>query len=213
MEKDLKTFIKSFEGDINMNIIKGIMKRILQGLSYLHLQGIFHRDLKPQNIMINTNDHKLEVKIVDFGLARTYSMIERDYTINSSNLILLTLLVTPLYRAPEVFLGISNYSAEVDMWSVGCIFAELLLKSPLFIGQQEMDVITRILRLFGVFSIDVLGLDRILSNVVENSVWEELFPMLDKDGIDLISRMLILDPKKRIKADEAIEHSFFKDVQ
>lgn len=105
------------------------MKQILSGLSFCHSHRILHRDLKPQNLLI---DKQGVLKIADFGLARTFGVPMRVYTHE---------VVTLWYRAPEILLGSKVYSITVDMWSVGCIFAEMVNMKPLFGGIFESDVI------------------------------------------------------------------------
>jgi serine/threonine protein kinase len=117
--------------------------------------------------------------------------------------------VTPLYRAPEVFIGSSNYSTAVDIWSVGCIFAELLTGKPLFNGNQELDVLHKIYQLLGMPEQVSYTFLKDFSPVKKIVKFEDLFENLDENGLDLISKMLVLDPQKRITAYEALEHPFF----
>lgn len=123
------------------------MYQILSGIEELHDNRIFHRDMKPHNILINSNN---QIKIADFGLARNYTIPDRQYTQD---------VVTLWYRAPEILLSNyyfifilildSEYSIPVDIWSVGCIFYELLTKQPLFRGDSVPDQLTKIFRLMG----------------------------------------------------------------
>ena len=113
---------------------KGYFQQMVNGLSYAHNQGVVHRDLKPENILIDQNGN---LKIADFGLARTFTIPIRPYTRE---------VVTMWYRAPELLLGSCEYSTPVDLWSIGCIFAEMVTKKPLFRGDSEIDQIFRIFR-------------------------------------------------------------------
>jgi len=113
--------------------IKNILYQLLSGLSYCHLLKILHRDIKPQNILMDNNEN---IKIIDFGLARTYESI-RPFTIE---------VVSLWYRAPEILLGQTEYTAKVDVWAVGCIFGELLFNKVLFKGENELDQLTKIFR-------------------------------------------------------------------
>lgn len=120
--------------------------------------------------------------------------------------------MTPLYRAPEVFVGNSNYTTAVDIWSIGCIFAELILGQPLFNGNQEIDVLTKIYQLLGTSEQVPYSFLKDLSGhkIKDLNKFETLFSnLLDNDGLDLISKMLVLDPEVRISAYEALEHPFF----
>jgi len=124
LKKFLDTTFKPKDKEVPLDFVKSIMYQILKGVEFLHSRKVLHRDLKPQNILI---DEKLRVKIADFGLSRTYSIPIRQYTKE---------VLTLWYRAPELILGINEYSTGIDMWSVGCIFAELFFKKPFFTGDS-----------------------------------------------------------------------------
>ncbi len=113
--------------------------------------------------------------------------------------------MTPLYRAPEVFNGSSEYTTSIDIWSIGCIFAELVKGKSLFSGNQEVDVLINIYQLLGTPS------DAPLRNAAnfKPKRFEDVFPTLDENGIDLLSKMLAYDPNNRITASKALEHPFF----
>ncbi len=121
------------------------MHQIIRGIDFLHSHKILHRDLKPQNILIC--NHTLATKLADFGLSRVYSFPVRPYTKE---------VLTLWYRAPELMLGLNNYSTDLDMWSVGCILAELYLKRPLFVGDSEIDQLYKIFKVYGTPNEDTL---------------------------------------------------------
>ena len=118
--------------------------QMLSGIADCHMKRIIHRDLKPANILIDKNGNFLDnadsVKIADFGLARTYSVPVRPYSHD---------VVTLWYRAPEILLGSLEYSTPIDIWSIGCIFVELITKRALFAGDSEIDQLYRIFRMLG----------------------------------------------------------------
>mmetsp|Transcript_14452 Transcript_14452/g.14414 ORF Transcript_14452/g.14414 Transcript_14452/m.14414 type:complete len:146 (+) Transcript_14452:242-679(+) len=113
------------------------MKELLESIEYCHANGIFHRDLKPNNILIDHND---ELKVADFGLARAFSLPMKDYTHE---------VVTLWYRAPEILLGDNNYSVPIDIWACGVIFYELAHEKPFFYEQSEIGVLFKIFQLHG----------------------------------------------------------------
>ena len=139
--KDLKKFIEDFKENpkyYNTKNLKLILFQIIRGVDFLHSKKILHRDLKPANILIDPNT--LTTKIADFGLSRLYSFPVRPYTKE---------VLTLWYRAPELMLGFNNYSCDLDMWSIGCIIAEVFLKSPIFMGDSEIDQLFRIFKVLG----------------------------------------------------------------
>ena len=124
---------------LHKNIIKSFMFQLLNGIAYCHSKRIIHRDLKPQNLLINDNS---VLKIADFGLARVFSIPIRPLTKEVCKSIYK--LVTLWYRSPEILLGSQEYTTAIDIWSVGCIFAEICSKMTLFQGDSEIDQIYKI---------------------------------------------------------------------
>lgn len=138
--KDLRSYIKHLKDSmktISEKDLKQFSYQIIKGMDYLHANCILHRDLKPDNILLDENNN---VKLADFGLARQLSQPFREY----SNTIL-----TLYYRAPELLYGETKYSIGVDMWSIACTLAELYLKEPLFNGCSEVDLLLRIHSILG----------------------------------------------------------------
>ena len=137
VENDLKTILSTMRTRFLPSEIKTLMRQILSAVASMHSHWIVHRDLKTSNLLMTNRGR---IKIADFGLARMFGDPLREMT---------SLVVTLWYRAPELLLGTKIYDTAVDMWSVGCIFAELLLKEPLFPGKNETDQLSRIIRLLG----------------------------------------------------------------
>jgi len=202
-EYDLRKYLEEFEHkNLEEETIKSFLYQILDALAYCHSKKIIHRDLKPQNILLTKN---LKIKIGDFGLARVFSIPIRPYTKE---------VLTLWYRAPELLLGINEYSTPVDIWSVGCIFAELVIKKPLFKGDCEFEQIMKIYSILGTPKIEDWN------EIVNLPYYSNKFPnfspkkieeivKLDSNGINLLKAMLQYDPNKRITAKQALLHPFF----
>lgn len=177
-------------------------------MEYLHSKSYIHRDLKTSNLLYSNKGY---LKICDFGLARKLFSQTKSYT---------PTVVTLWYRAPEILLGCDKYSSAIDMWSVGCIFAELLLKQPLLQGKTETEQIDMIFRMFGTPTDDVWPEWRTykysrniqFNKYVGNKLIEK-FPrhVISESGINLLKEMLTLDPNKRISASKALKHNWFKE--
>ena len=194
--------------------VKCIMNQILQGMKYLHEKSIVHRDIKCANILINK---KGEVKIGDFGLARI---------INDRNNIKKHLtpgVVTLWYKAPELLMGDSQYDFKIDIWSIGCVFAELLTgEIGLFHGRNEKEQLEKIFLKCGWPEqnsyLTKLKLFNDIKINLKNKIDEYKFTLdeelknkgLDKTTVDLLIKMLELDPNKRINIKQAINHDYFK---
>ncbi|XP_045665772.1 cyclin-dependent kinase 7 isoform X6 [Ursus americanus] len=137
METDLEVIIKDNSLVLTPSHIKAYMLMTLQGLEYLHQHWILHRDLKPNNLLLDENG---VLKLADFGLAKSFGSPNRAYTHQ---------VVTRWYRAPELLFGARMYGVGVDMWAVGCILAELLLRVPFLPGDSDLDQLTRIFETLG----------------------------------------------------------------
>jgi serine/threonine protein kinase len=202
---DLRKYIEVYKKnnkEFSLFNIKWIMYQILKATDFLHSHKILHRDLKPQNILIN--EKNLLTKIADFGLSRVYSIPIRAYTRE---------VLTLWYRAPELMLGLNQYSLGLDMWSVGCILAELFLRKPLFQGDSEIDQLFKIFNVFGTPNDTTLPMYSCFPEYnTQFPIFEpiglaaHLGVKIDPLGFDLLERMIILDPCKRITAKEALMH-------
>ncbi|KAL0355036.1 UNVERIFIED_CONTAM: Cyclin-dependent kinase G-2 [Sesamum radiatum] len=175
--------------------VKCIMKQLLEGVKFLHENGVMHRDLKPSNILINK---KGEVKICDFGLSRQFESESGSYSPR---------VVTLSYRAPEILAQVETYSTAIDMWSVGCIMAELLLNEVLFKGRCDLEQRTKIYTILGRGKPDNnLFTRKFLEAAARSGV-----PLLTGLGFDLLKKLLEYDPDKRITAEAALNHGWFKE--
>jgi serine/threonine protein kinase len=148
-EKDLLKIINNKNLVFDENLIKAVLKQILEGVSFLHERGLLHRDLKPDNILISKEG---EIKIADFDLAREYSEEPLSRGV-----------VTIYYRPPEIFYGETKYGFSLDMWSVGCILAEMILREPIFKGRSEFDVMFKIHEVLSYANVFFFNLKKIIS--------------------------------------------------
>lgn len=199
MGADLNNIIKT--QTLSDDHVQFLVYQILRGLKYIHSAGIIHRDLKPSNIAVNED---CELKILDFGLARHTEDSMTGY------------VATRWYRAPEIVLNWMHYSQTVDIWSVGCIMAEMLAGKPLFPGTDHIDQLTRVLSLVGTPNQTLL--DKINSPEARNYVasmpkwpkkdFREVFLGANPNAINLMEQMLDLDADTRITATEALAHPY-----
>ena len=187
-------------------VVKGYVYQICAGIAFCHSHRVLHRDLKPQNLLIDTTHNVL--KLADFGLARAFGIPVRAYTHE---------VVTLWYRAPEILLGVRHYSTPVDVWSIGCIFAEMINGKPLFPGDSEIDELFKIFKILGTPNETLWPEAQELPDYQPNfpqwpaKPWESLCPALDEDGVDLLRQMLQYTPEKRISAKHAMQHKWFDD--
>jgi len=209
VDQDLKKYLDAFgDNGLEIETVKSFLWQLLASIAYCHQHRVLHRDLKPQNLLINMEG---DLKLADFGLARAFGIPVRNYTHE---------VVTLWYRAPDVLMGSRKYSTTVDIWSVGCIFAEMVNGRPLFPGSSENDQLMKIFKTLGtptkktwptVELPDHKQLDNMPIFPVQNL--KKIVKRLDNVGIDLLSRMLQYDPQKRISADAAMKHPYFKDLK
>ncbi|XP_038077412.1 cyclin-dependent-like kinase 5 isoform X2 [Patiria miniata] len=206
-DQDLKKYFDACNGEIDPDVVKSFMFQLLRGLAFCHSQNILHRDLKPQNLLINKNG---ELKLADFGLARAFGIPVRCFSAE---------VVTLWYRPPDVLFGARIYTTSIDMWSAGCIFAEMANAGrPLFPGNDVDDQLKRIFKLLGTPTEETWpGISKLpdfkpypichastpLSTVV---------PGLSAKGRDLLQRLLVCNPSLRLSAEEGLIHSYFADL-
>ena len=202
---DLERIIKDEKTQLPPCDIKAYMRMLLNGVAFCHENWILHRDLKPNNLMIG-NDYRL--KLIDFGLAKSYASPFRRYKSE---------VVTLWYRSPELLYGATEYGPSLDMWSVGCIFAELLQRAPLFPGQREIQQLGMIFRLLGTpTEKEWPGMTSLPSYIeytmLDGAGLENNFataPSVTEGAIDLLTKFLTYDPVKRISAKDALKHEYF----
>ncbi|OAO17914.1 sporangia induced mitogen-activated protein kinase [Blastocystis sp. ATCC 50177/Nand II] len=205
METDLNRVIYSNQV-LTDDHIQFFTYQIFRGLKYLHSAGIIHRDLKPSNLLVNSN---CDLKICDFNLARD------EYAQD----IMTEYVQTRWYRAPEVMLSSQQYNHAVDVWSVGCIMAELLNRRVLFKGTTYINQLQLICNLLGLpeeKDLDFVTNERGLKFLEkQNKIPQDLrrvFPTATEKCLDLLQRTLCINPKKRITVDEALAHPYFEDL-
>lgn len=207
METDLHRVIYSKQR-LSEEHIQYFIYQLLRALRYIHSAKVIHRDLKPSNLLVNAN---CDLKVCDFGLARGMEDVQLELT---------EYVVTRWYRAPEIMLACRNYSNAIDVWSVGCIFAELLGKKPLFPGEDYIHQLQLIIACVGTPKDEDLAF--ISSEKARNFVksqefsagksFANMFPKASAPAIDQLMQMLVFNPEKRISVDKALAHPFLKSL-
>ncbi|CAN1818490.1 Mitogen-activated protein kinase homolog NTF3 [Linum perenne] len=207
MDTDLHQIIKSSQS-LSNDHCQYFLFQLLRGLKYLHSANILHRDLKPGNLLINAN---CDLKICDFGLARTSTGKGQFMT---------EYVVTRWYRAPELLLCCDNYGTSIDVWSVGCIFAELLGRKPLFPGTECLNQLKLIINILGsqreedLEFIDNAKAKKFIKSLPYSTgtTFSHLYSNAHPLAIDLLRKMLIFDPSKRITVIEALQHPYLSPL-
>jgi len=216
-DEDLKKHLDQATNGMSPTQIKSYLFQLLAGVAFCHDRRVLHRDLKPQNLLVNKADNSEgDLKLADFGLARAFGIPVRSYTHE---------VVTLWYRAPDVLMGSRKYSTPVDLWSVGCIFGEMAAGRPLCPGTSDADQLTRIFKLLGTpdetIWPDMVQLPEYKSDFQVHQVereqgipvkLKELCPNLEPEGLDLMHKMLQYDPAQRITAKQAMSHEYFNDL-
>ncbi|KAB2028495.1 hypothetical protein ES319_D05G102000v1 [Gossypium barbadense] len=204
MDTDLHQIIRSNQS-LSEEHCQYFLYQLLRGLKYIHSANVIHRDLKPSNLLLNAN---CDLKICDFGLARPAS----------ENEFMTEYVVTRWYRAPEILLNSSDYTAAIDVWSVGCIFMELMNRKPLFPGNDHVHQMRLLTELLGTPTESDLGF---LQNEDARRYIRQLpayprqqlanvYPHVNRLALDLIDRMLTFDPTRRITVEEALAHPYLE---
>jgi serine/threonine protein kinase len=192
-----------------MLLVKLYVYQMLRSLAHIHSQGICHRDIKPQNLLVDVQTHAL--KLCDFGSAKILRPEETN----------ISYICSRYYRAPELIFGASNYTPSIDVWSLGCVFAELILGKPLFPGESGIDQLVEIIKILGTPSKEeIFAMNPHYTDfkfpLINPSPWTKVFPSKacpDADAVDLLSKMLVYDPVKRISAGDGMAHPFFTELR
>ncbi|XP_017118764.1 cyclin-dependent kinase 2 [Drosophila elegans] len=205
LNMDLKKLMDKKKDVFTPQLIKSYMQQILDALGFCHTNRILHRDLKPQNLLVDTAG---KIKLADFGLARAFNVPMRAYTHE---------VVTLWYRAPEILLGTKFYSTGVDIWSLGCIFSEMIMRRSLFPGDSEIDQLYRIFRTLSTpDETKWPGVTQLPDFKAKFPKWEATnMPqsITEHEAHELIMSMLCYDPNLRISAKDALQHAYFLNVQ
>lgn len=208
VEHDLKSLMETMKQPFLPGEVKTLMIQLLRGVKHLHDNWILHRDLKTSNLLLS---HAGILKVGDFGLAREYGSPLKAYT---------PVVVTLWYRAPELLLGAKEYSTAVDMWSVGCIFGELLTQKPLFPGKSEIDQINKVFKDLGTPSEKIWPGYNDLPAVKKmtfteypyNNLRKRFGALLSDQGFDLMNKFLTYFPGRRVNAEDGLKHEYFRET-
>ncbi|WRT63282.1 uncharacterized protein IL334_000185 [Kwoniella shivajii] len=206
IEHDLKTLLADMPHPFLQSEVKTIMSQLLSAVAHCHANWILHRDLKTSNLLMNNRG---QIKVADFGLARKFGDPLGEMT---------QLVVTLWYRSPELLLGAKEYTTAVDVWSIGCIFAELMQGEALFPGRGEIDQINRIFQLLGRPNDELwpgyssLPLVQKINPIGPMfSTLRQKFKYLSYEGHNLLSSLLCYDPERRLSAEQGGKHSYFTE--
>lgn len=188
-------------------LVKLYSYQMFRALAYVHSLGICHRDIKPQNLLVDPATHIL--KLCDFGSAKKLVKGEPN----------VSYICSRYYRAPELIFGCTDYSCIIDVWSVGCVIAELLLGQPLFPGESGVDQLVEIIKVLGTPTKEqIMAMNPNYTEFkfpqIKAHPWKKVFrSRTPADAIDFISKILVYDPSERLKPMECLLHPFFEELR
>eukprot|EP00927_Polykrikos_kofoidii_P007065 TRINITY_DN12886_c0_g1_i1.p1 TRINITY_DN12886_c0_g1~~TRINITY_DN12886_c0_g1_i1.p1 ORF type:complete len:359 (+),score=44.51 TRINITY_DN12886_c0_g1_i1:34-1110(+) len=212
IEKDLKKYMKSVGGRLSSQIVKTLTYQLLRGIEACHATRILHRDLKPQNLLVDQRSG-IRLKIADFGLARAFTVPGSRYSHE---------VVSVWYRPPEILFGATHYTVPVDMWGVGCILGEIATGVPLFCGKSEIDTIFKIFMKLGTPNEEIWpGIMELPDFQVSFPQWppkgwaniRNMLQQIGSDGTDLLDGLLQYNPERRLSARGSLVLPYFKDAE
>jgi len=206
MDTDLERIIGS-NNDLTDHHVQYFIYQVLRGLKYIHSANVIHRDLKPSNLLLNAD---CDLKICDFGLARG---VKDDVDLTKY-------VVTRWYRAPELLCSCLDYDEKIDVWSVGCILAELLGRTPLWPGEdyiKQMDLIFSSIGTPSADDVEFISNEKAYQYIRRlkkkpKVPWKQKFPHASEEGLDLLDKMLAFNPNSRITVEEALRHPYLEDL-
>lgn len=208
MDSDLRTLLNHIRRPLKESIIKSYAFQLIAAINFIHSHRIIHRDIKPDNLLLSKSG---VLKICDFGMSRYFTVPMRPYTKG---------VVTLWYKAPELLVS-TPYDLSIDMWSAGCIIYEMATGTPLFPGDGHIDQLMKIIKVLGTPTEQVYPgfynkvtteLGFAMPNVDKTGIAAQFENGADISMIDLIEKMLVYDPTKRISAKDALKHPYFNDI-
>jgi glycogen synthase kinase 3 beta len=191
-----------------ISLVRLYVYQMLRALAHIHSQGVCHRDIKPQNLLVDVSTHAL--KLCDFGSAKILRPEESN----------ISYICSRYYRAPELIFGATSYTSAIDVWSVGCVAAELILGSPLFPGESGVDQLVEIIKVLGTPSREEIhamnpNYTEFKFPFIRASPWPKVFGTKrpPQEALELINGLLVYDPARRLGALQALAHPFFDELR
>jgi len=207
--KDLKKLYSLKRQPFHAMLVKSFAFQLLKGIDFCHSNRVLHRDLKPQNILINADGI---LKLADFGLSRAVQILPAKRLTRE--------VITLWYRAPEILLGARSYDASVDIWSAGLIIGEMIKGAPLAAGDSEVDQLFKIFRIFGTPTegncpgvTSLPHFQSIFPKFPPTDLSSSLPPLAPTKAIDLLDNLIQYDPKSRVCAQDCLKHPYFRGIQ